>query len=122
MVAPVVSPMVAPVAQTACPPPCTYWDPCRNAVVAQPVAGFAQQQPMMMAPAAMSFAEPNCGFAMEPACGEPFMGEVSYGPSFTSDCANCASGGIVSEGTFSAPAPESFSQPQNTDPRPAPEQ
>lgn len=120
LAAPVAAPMAAPVAASPCvAPSCTYWDPCQNAVVAQPLAAqtraIVPQQPIIIAPSMTSFAEPGCGFAMEPACGEPFMGEVSYGPSFSSDCDTCSTGGEVSEGTFSAPAPESF---QKTDPTP----
>jgi hypothetical protein len=121
------APMVAPMAAQMANPTSSYWDPCQCAVVGQPgyaptgyaqpsyaqpgfaQPGFGQAQPMMAAPGMMSYAEPNCGYAAEPACGGPFMGEVSYGPSFTSDCAEC---GVVSDGAFSAPPPETYGDPQ----------
>ena len=100
----------AGLAQQCCPQP-GLAQPFAQPGFAQP--GFAQPsfaqpgvaQPMVAGPGMMSFVEQDCGFVAEAGCGEPFMGAVGYGPSFGGDCAAC---GVVSEGAFSAPAPEAY--------------
>jgi hypothetical protein len=97
-------------APTAC---CTSWDPCQGQVnysyapAAAPAAcGPAPCAPMNFAP--MSYAgDPGCGY-IEPGCGQPYMGTMSYGPVLPGGCDTCTSvpyGGAIGIPTPDAVAP-----------------
>jgi hypothetical protein len=75
------------------------------------------QQPMYVQAQPAYYAEPSCGY-MEAGCGEPFMGNVGYGPSMSCDCGSCGGGcdsGCCDGGVLSAPDPAGTIVPRPAD-------
>jgi hypothetical protein len=113
----------APLAATACPPPC--------APVCPPVASQMMPQYVMPSPASYAaaapcsscqapqamfaqpayYSEPGCAY-VEPGCGAPFMGSVSYGPSMPCECGACDSGCCGADtAPLGAPVPQAAPAP-----------
>jgi hypothetical protein len=86
-----------PLAATAPNPCCTTWDPCQGQVMSY---GYPTAAPANCCPTAA--VEPGCAY-VEPACGEPYFGGMSYGPSLMSGCATCGTGYT---GAITVPSPE----------------
>ena len=112
----------APLAANACPPPCA---PMASQMMPQYVMPTSAPYGMpygaapgcntcqQMAPQAMYaqpayYTEQGCGY-VEPGCGEPYMGNVSYGPSMPFEGGGCESGCCGDGGApLSAPMPQAI--------------
>ncbi|MEX2317757.1 MAG: hypothetical protein WD669_11435 [Pirellulales bacterium] len=92
------APLAATTANPCCPAPtpCATWDPCQGVVnYGYPAAAPAACAPPVCGPPAcapMAYTgDPGCGY-MEPGCGQPYMGGMSYGPMMTGGCDTCGTG------------------------------
>lgn len=119
--APVMAPAVcppaptyaAPLAATACPPPCppvaTQMMPQYVMPTTAAACNTCQATPQMMMAQPAYYGEPGCAY-IEPGCGGPFMGTVGYGPSMPFEWGGCESGccgdaGVMSGSIPAAPTP-----------------
>lgn len=109
----------SPLAATVMP---QYFAPQAASMMTQSQPMYYQQPASACCPTSACCApEPSCGYAAEPGCGGPYMGNVSYGPMMDcgpcNSCDNCSSyGGGGSSNCdggmpVTAPTPEKFVDP-----------
>ncbi|MCC7475881.1 MAG: hypothetical protein IT425_10825 [Pirellulales bacterium] len=124
----------APLAASPCGPATYVPSPCMPASTATPISPLSAtvmpqyvappMTPVMtQSPAMCCPPEPNCAYAVEPNCGGPYFGTVSYGPAMDCGCNPCGcdpcSGGC-SNCSGSAPAAAPTAPPAPEQFRPAP--